>query len=219
MKTTALIGIVGPVGAGKTTLAERLSERLRCHVHFEEPADNPYLKRFYAELTQDQPSEVALKSQLHFLLASYRQAVAIGQNQETAIWDVPLYGHKMYADLLFESGKMPADDYHIYQQVYQNCIDTMPKPDVMVVVTSPLKQLVKQIRRRGREMELSTPEEYWQRQIQYWEKADEHIPTIPIVKLSSDQLDWRKAAGLDQVVEALQTSVSSTSFFRYLYAT
>jgi deoxyadenosine/deoxycytidine kinase len=56
------IVIEGPIGAGKTSLARRLAERFGAETVLEEPADNPFLERFYRDSRR-----YALPTQLFFL--------------------------------------------------------------------------------------------------------------------------------------------------------
>ncbi len=50
MNKERLLLMAGNIGAGKTSLAERLGERLGWHTAFEAVADNPYLPDFYADM-------------------------------------------------------------------------------------------------------------------------------------------------------------------------
>ena len=46
------IGISGMIGAGKSTLATALAERLKLPVHYEPVLDNAYLEDFYADMAK-----------------------------------------------------------------------------------------------------------------------------------------------------------------------
>lgn len=206
MSEKKVIGIVGPSGSGKTTLAEGLAEQYHLHVHLEQPSNNPYLETFYQELQAGGVSSTALKSQLHFLLAAHQQAMEIRNQPESVVWDVPLYGHKMYADLLHESGTMPDSDYTIYQQVYEVCLQTIPQPNVLLIVTANLTTLVQRIHERGRAMELATPNSYWEEQIKYWAAQGQtpYMNNIPTLTVDSENINWTSPSGVSEVWDLTQ---------------
>ena len=56
------IVVEGPIGVGKTTLARNLAERLSGDLLLERPAENPFLARFYQDMTR-----WALPTQMFFL--------------------------------------------------------------------------------------------------------------------------------------------------------
>ena len=68
------IAVEGPIGAGKTSLARRLADRLGAGLLLEQPGENPFLARFY----QDMP-RYALPTQLFFLFQRSRQLGALAQ--------------------------------------------------------------------------------------------------------------------------------------------
>ena len=45
-----LVLVAGNIGAGKTSLTERIGARLGWHTGYESVADNPYLPDFYADM-------------------------------------------------------------------------------------------------------------------------------------------------------------------------
>jgi len=200
-----IVGIVGPTGAGKTTLAEGLAKHYQFQIHREEPADNPYWTQFYAELQRGGVSEIALKSQLFFLLAAQEQARKISKTKKIdVVWDVPIFGHKMYADLLHKQGVMSEADYQLYCQTYHLCLKTIPLPDVLLVATTNLDTLQSRITQRGREAELGTPADYWRDQIQYWEDKVSQPSLIPLLKIDSAVINWTEKPGVSQVWDLTQ---------------
>lgn len=197
-----IVGVVGPTGAGKTTLAEGLARHYNFKLHREEPQDNPYWSQFYAELQTGGVSPVALKSQLFFLLTAQKQADSIRHTKKQSfVWDVPLFGHKMYADLLHAQGVMTDADYEIYCSVYSLCLNSIPKPDVLVVATTNLQTLQARIAQRGRQAELATPAEYWHDQIKYWDEKLSQPSQIPLLKVDSGEINWTTPTGVSQVWE------------------
>lgn len=195
-----LIGIVGPTGAGKTTLATGLGKVYGFTVHQEKPQENPYWDQFYQELNEGGISSTALKSQLFFLLTAQQQASSLNATGDTIIWDVPIFGHKMYADLLYQQGRMSKADYDVYMQVYQLCLSAIPKPHLLVVATANLATLVDRIHERGRAAELSTPTDYWQQHIGYWDtQLSQQAGSIPLLKVDSGDINWKKKTGVKKV--------------------
>ena len=62
------IAIEGPIGVGKTSLAERIADKLNARKVFEQFEENPFLKDFY-----DDPESNAFQTQVFFLLQRYQQ--------------------------------------------------------------------------------------------------------------------------------------------------
>jgi deoxyadenosine/deoxycytidine kinase len=67
------IAIEGSIGAGKSSLAERLATRLDATAVLEDP-ENPFLADFYA----GRPG-AALQAQLFYLLTRHRQQLTLRQ--------------------------------------------------------------------------------------------------------------------------------------------
>src|SRR5262245_46579151 len=86
------IAIEGPIGAGKTALAERLGTRLDATVVLEE-SENPFLADFYA----DRPG-AALQAQLFYLLNRHRQQTSLRQSD--------LFSQTTICDYLFDKDKI-----------------------------------------------------------------------------------------------------------------
>src|SRR5205809_7908771 len=111
------VAIEGPIGAGKTALAERLGTRLDATVVLEE-ADNPFLADFYADR-----AGAALQAQLFYLLNRHRQ--------QTSLQQADLFSQTTICDYLFDKDKIFAflnlDDNELF--IYQRLFD-LPARDV-----------------------------------------------------------------------------------------
>ena len=132
------IAIEGPIGVGKTRLAERLAGRLDAHTVLEE-AENPFLGDFYNE----RPG-AALQAQLFYLLNRHRQLTAIRQ--------ADLFQHTTVCDYLFDRDKIFAylnlddNELFIYQRLYDLLVRDVPTPDLVVYLQAPTDVLIKRVK-------------------------------------------------------------------------
>lgn len=68
MNTAPFIAVEGPIGAGKTTLASMLSEKLSLSLVKEIVEENPFLDKFY-----DDKDEWSFQLEMFFLCNRYKQ--------------------------------------------------------------------------------------------------------------------------------------------------
>ncbi|MCH9670311.1 MAG: deoxynucleoside kinase [Gammaproteobacteria bacterium] len=147
------IAIEGPIGVGKTTLAHRLSNALDATLLLEEPADNPFLERFYAN-----PRAWALSTQLSFLLQRARQLRDLEQGdlfRRTLVGDFMLAKDRIFAQLTLES-----DELALYEQVFEHVIERQHAPDAVIYLHAPVEVLLERIANRGIEYEQTIPPDY-----------------------------------------------------------
>ena len=105
------IAVEGPIGAGKTSLARRLAERLGADLLLEQPGENPFLARFYQDMAR-----FALPTQLFFLFQRARQLEALAQPD--------MFGRPTVTDFLLDKDPLFAritlssDELALYQKIY-----------------------------------------------------------------------------------------------------
>ena len=134
------IAVEGPIGAGKTALAERLGTRLDATLVLEE-TDNPFLADFYADR-----AGAALQAQLFYLLARHRQ--------QTTLQQADLFSHVTVGDYLFDKDKIFAylnlddNELFIYQRLYDLLARDVPAPDLVIYLQAPTDVLLRRIRSR-----------------------------------------------------------------------
>jgi len=139
------IAIEGPIGAGKTALAERLGARLDATLVLEEN-ENPFLADFYA----DRPG-AALQVQLFYLLNRHRQPTMLRQ--------ADLFSQVTISDYLFDKDKSFAylnlddNELFIYQRLFDLLARDVPAPDLVVYLQSPTDVLLRRIHSRRMDAE------------------------------------------------------------------
>jgi deoxyadenosine/deoxycytidine kinase len=147
------IAIEGVIGAGKTSLARRLSERLKAKLILEDFVDNPFLERFY-----ENPARYAFHTQIYFLLSRYKQLVDLAQED--------LFHNYIISDYIFEKDKIFAylnlqdDELKLYETIVQSIERKIRVPDMVIYLQSTVERLMANIRHRDRDAERTMSEEY-----------------------------------------------------------
>lgn len=151
------IAITGNIGAGKTTLARKLSEHYKWGVLYEAVEGNPYLADFYEDMAR-----WSFNLQVFFLNSRFSQAQKIrSMHYQTVIQDRTIYEDAfIFAKNLADSGFMEARDYQNYLMMYQTITNAISPPDIIVYLKADLPKLRRQIQKRGREFEQTITDEY-----------------------------------------------------------
>jgi deoxyadenosine/deoxycytidine kinase len=143
------IAIVGNIGAGKTTLAQKLAQHFKWELFLEAVDNNPYLKDFYEDMPR-----WAFHLQIYFLNSRFQQAKQINECQRPVIQDRTIYEDAhIFARNLHQSGLMSQRDYDNYLGIFQSIIGNVKPPDLMIYLKADLPKLIGQIEKRGRDYE------------------------------------------------------------------
>lgn len=157
MKRTSAAGryiaVEGCIGAGKSTLARLLAERMNGELIVEAPQGNPFLERFYNGVHQ-----AALPAQLYFLLHRTRLAERI--KQQDLFPTIRLSDFLLERDRVYAECTLPSDELLVYDMVRQALATDPPVPDLVVFLQTPVRTLLKRIANRGIPMERRITSEY-----------------------------------------------------------
>lgn len=152
---TTLYCIAGNIGAGKTTLTKLLAERIGATALYESFETNPYLARFYQDM-----SRWALPCQLFFLKERFKQI----QSYPTfgkVVSDRSIYEDAgVFAKNLHELGHLSEDDWQLYSQFYQIALQKMVEPKLMIYLQASVETLKGRIHIRARNIETGISQDY-----------------------------------------------------------
>lgn len=148
------IVIEGPIGAGKTSLARRLAERLDAETVFEQPERNPFLGRFYQD-----PQRWALPTQLSFLFQRVDQLAALAERADAHPRVVSDF--VLDKDPLFAALNLADDELALYRRIFDSMQPAaVLHPDLVIYLQAKPETLIERIRRRGAESERRITERY-----------------------------------------------------------
>jgi deoxyadenosine/deoxycytidine kinase len=147
------IAIEGVIGAGKTSLAKRLAEKLNAKLVLESFEENPFLDKFYKD-----PARYAFHTQIHFLLSRYKQLLTLRQED--------LFHDNIVSDYIFEKDKIFAylnlkdDELDLYEKIVSLIERQIRIPDIVIYLQSTVERLMSNIKHRARPYEEEMKEDY-----------------------------------------------------------
>ncbi len=203
--TKRFVLVAGNIGAGKTSLTERLAARLGWCAAFESVADNPYLPDFYADMRA-----WSFHLQVFFLGHRAAQHKALAKDSQSAIIDRSIYEDAyIFARALLEMGNMTERDYHSYRQLFDLVVSELPPPDLLIYLHAPVSVLVDRIGKRGRAIESGITADYLALLDRYYDEWLRDFRACPVLMIESDNLDYvHRADHLNVVVERIEDRLS-----------
>ncbi len=199
--TKRLVIVAGNIGAGKTSLAERLSERMGWRCAFESVADNPYLADFYADMRK-----WSFHLQIFFLGHRAMQYLKMANEPQSVIFDRTIYEDEyIFARALYHMGNVEERDYLSYRRVFDLITSRLPPPDLLIYVKAPVSVLMKRIHSRARSIETGITDEYLSLLESFYDDWLKTFDVCPVLTIRSDDLDFvNKPKHLDIVVQRIQ---------------
>ncbi|SFV28458.1 deoxynucleoside kinase [Thermoflavifilum thermophilum] len=148
------ITIEGNIGAGKTTLAKMLGDRLKARLMLEQFADNPFLPKFY-----ENPRQYAFPLELFFLAERYQQLKNMFAKPDLFA-EVLVSDYLLMKSLLFARINLLDDEYHLFHRLFDIIHPQVPQPDLLIFLYAPVARLQQNIKKRNRSYEQHIPDEY-----------------------------------------------------------
>ncbi|MDP4222998.1 MAG: deoxynucleoside kinase [Bacteroidota bacterium] len=149
--------IEGNIGAGKTTLATRISAQFNARLILEQFADNPFLPKFYRD-----PDKYSFPLELSFLASRYKQLNDELHNQDL-FKTFTVADYYFMKSLVFASTTLEGDEFNLYRQIFRIIYSSLPRPDIYVYLHVTPDRLLENIKNRRREYEASITKEYLQK--------------------------------------------------------
>lgn len=203
--TKRMIVLAGNIGAGKTSLTERLGARLAWLSAYESVADNPYLSDFYADMRT-----WSFHLQIFFLGHRAEQYLELARSPQSAILDRSIYEDAyIFARALHHMGNINERDYLAYRRIFELVVTHLPPPDLLIYLKAPVSVLMDRIRRRGREIESGISLDYLELLDTFYADWLSTFDVCPVLTIRTDDLDFvHVARHLDIVVARIQDKLA-----------
>ncbi len=201
------IAVEGAIGAGKTALAERLAERLGGRLVLEEVEENPFLDRFYQDI-----SGYAFQTQLFFLLSRHRQQQDLKQPE---LFDETIVSDYMFEkDRVFASLNLSEHELNLYERIYSLLVRDVTRPDLVVYLQARTEVLLSRIRRRGRPFEALLEREYLDGLADAYNHFFMHYDVSPVLIVNTERLNFvANREDFEDLFKAIQTTTSGRRFY------
>ncbi len=179
------IAIEGVIGAGKTSLAKMLAEKLNANLIIEEFEKNPFLEKFY-----DNRKRYAFQTQMFFLFNRYKQQQLLAQED--------LFSNFLVADYSFDKDQifaylnLEAEELKLYENIFPLLKRDLRKVDLVVYLQSSLDRLMYNIKKRSRPIERNITRSYISQLSEAYNNFFFKYNTTPLLIVNSTEIDFVK---------------------------
>ncbi len=177
------IAIEGVIGAGKTSLAHLLQQKIGGRLFLEVFEENPFLEDFYRD-----PEHYAFQTQIFFLLSRYRQQEEI---QQYDLFEKRIISDYMFVkDRIFATLNLNEKEMTLYNMLARILEKRVIKPDLAIYLKASTQRLMQNIRKRGRSYERNIKEEYIEALNRLYDEFFWNYSATPLLIINTDNLDF-----------------------------
>ncbi len=201
------IVVEGPIGVGKTSLVERLAERLKARMLLEVADDNPFLASFYQE-----PRRYAFQTQLWFLLNRFRQQQELAQVDlfhQTLITDYFFAKDKIFAYLTLDDNELA-----LYERVHSLLQVQVPWPDLVIFLQASTETLQQRIAHRGKPYEREIGRKYLDELNAAYTHFFFHYTASPLLVVNTSEIDFvNRPEDFEDLIKTIGQARAGTQYY------
>jgi deoxyguanosine kinase len=201
------VAIEGAIGAGKTSLAELLAQKMDARLILEETEQNPFLPDFYKDKRR-----YAFQIQLFFLLSRHKQ--------QQELFAIDLFHKKVISDYFFDKDRIFASvnlderEFHLYEKLLSILEKDIPKPDLVIYLQTSSEVLLERIKERGRSFERNMDLDYIGALNEAYNYYFFHYSKSPLLVVNTDRIDFvHNQKDLADLLALLDTPLSGTKYY------
>ncbi|HET7824329.1 MAG TPA: deoxynucleoside kinase [Anaeromyxobacter sp.] len=198
MERPRYIAVEGPIGVGKSALAQALAERLEARLVTEAFEENPFLRGFWSDRRKH-----AFQAQIFFLLSRFQQQQALFQQD---LFSQSIVAEYLFArDRIFATLTLAPEELALYDRVYELMGPRVVKPDLVVFLQARTDVLLGRIRRRGRDYERSIDAGWLDALSRAYNDFFFHYDDTPLLVVNASDIDLEASSPeLDSLVNVVK---------------
>lgn len=224
-----LITLAGTIGAGKTEWGKVIAKHFEVDLLEEKVDGNPFLEKYY-----DEPERYSFHLQVFFLNHRFK-AIKSAMAHPNSVLDRSIYEDAMiFARLQYENGSMDKAEYETYLDLHENMMQELndlykqqvlfkKSPDLMVMVHGSFDEVMRRIKKRGRDFEQidGNPELYKYYQDLYDMYENEFVPEYinkgisPVYVIDIDKMDLYNPEHVNEVLGGIEETLKNDRGFVY----
>jgi deoxyguanosine kinase len=177
------IAIEGVIGAGKTSLAKKIKDRLNAKIVLEQFDTNPFLEKFYVDRKR-----YAFQTQMFFLINRFKQQQEL--NQEDLFTEHIVCDYIFEKDRIFAYLNLSSDELNLYENIYPLLARSLRKPDLVVFLQSGTDRLMYNIKKRSRKVERALTRSYIEELSEAYNHFFFRYNSTPLLIVNSTEMDF-----------------------------
>jgi deoxyadenosine/deoxycytidine kinase len=177
------ITIEGVIGAGKTSLAKKLKEKLNAELVLEQFEVNPFLEKFYSDRRR-----FAFQTQMFFLINRFKQQQEL--NQENLFTEYIVCDYLFDKDKIFAYMNLSGEELKLYETLFPLLSRNLRKPDLVVYLQSSIDRLMYNIKRRNRKIERNLTKSYVEELVEAYNHFFFRYKDTPLIIVNSSEIDF-----------------------------
>ena len=197
------IAIEGAIGVGKTTLAKKISDTIKCETIFEDYVTNPFLKDFY-----DHNQLNSFSTQIYFLLRRIEQSIEVRDTKNLLISD--FYFGK---DELFAKLNLNEVEYAMYQEMRKKLEFNPPIPDLIIYLQASTDILLERIKKRGLDRERNIKKKYIDSVNEIYMKHFHEYNASPVLIINTSNVNINNETDYQILIEEISSDINGKKYF------
>ena len=201
------IAVEGPIGVGKTTLAQMLATALDGDLLLERTEDNPFLEKFYQDRRR-----YALQTQLFFLVTRYQQQKDL--NQLDLFQRIIVSDHLFDRDRIFAHINLDKDELRLYDTIYALLEARITRPDLVILLQARPEILKERIRTRGKRRERDISLEYLEEVAEAYKDYFFYYSDAPLLVVDATEIDFvRHKDDFEDLLREIKETKQGTTYY------
>ncbi len=198
------IAVAGNIGSGKSTLTRMLARHYRWEARFESVDHNPYLEDYYRDIRR-----WSFNLEVYFLKERFRDLIDIQQSGHTVIQDRTIFeGVYVFMQNNRDMGNLSERDYNTYMELFEQMMQVVRLPDLMIYLRASVPHLVGNIQKRGRDYEQTMQLEYLENLNRRYDEFVSKYYKGRVMVIEKDQLDFEhRPKDFAQIIDRIDSTL------------